>query len=176
MLIWTVTPSGPSGACFSKVPVNFRTGKLLCVCRVYIQDQSFDKFEKSKTKLSVNEAKLSGLWAKNCATIQQVCLRARFRAFPETGPWWEMVRRTGSEFSEKGKNPKLFRLLNFLFPRRVVVSLCSLLLYFDRRFVRRFLVGQRFQCLASVELSLFRLQSVLGKSTQVGLTETVVFF
>ena len=94
-------------------------------------------------KPSANEVKLSGLWARNYATIQQVCLRARFRAFPETGPWAvkQMVRRTGSEFSEKGKNPKLFRLLNFLFPRRVVVSLCSLLLYFDRRFVRRFSVG-----------------------------------
>ena len=121
-------------------------------------------------KLSVNEAKLTGLWARNCASIQQVCLRAQLRAFPETGPWAvkQMVRRTGSEFSEKGKNPKLFRLLNFLFPRIVVVSLCSLLLYFDRRYVRHFLVGQRFQCLTSVELSLFRLQSVLGKSTEVG--------
>ena len=79
-----------------------------------------------------------------------------------------MVRGTGSEFSEKGKNPKLFRLLTFLFPRIVVVSLRSLLLYFDRRYVRHFLVGQRFQCLTSVELSLFRLQSVLGKSTEVG--------
>ena len=99
-----------------------------------------------------------------------VCLRARFRAFPETGSWAvkQMVRRTGSKFSEKGKNPKLFKLLTFLFPRIVVVSLCSLLLYFDRRFVRHFLVGQRFQCLTSVELSLFRLQSVLGKSTEVG--------
>ena len=121
-------------------------------------------------KLSVNEAKLTGLWARNCASIQQVCLQAQLRAFPETGPWAvkQMVRRTGSEFSEKGKNPKLFRLLNFLFPRLVVVSLCSSLLYFDRRFVRHFLVGQRFQCLTSVELSLFRLQSVLGKSTEVG--------
>ena len=119
-------------------------------------------------KLSVNEAKLTGLWARNCASIQQVCLQAQLRAFPETGPVKQMVRRTGSEFSEKGKNPKLFRLLNFLFPRIVVVSLCSLLLYFDRRYVRHFLVGQRFQCLTSVELSLFRLQSVLGKSTEVG--------
>ena len=121
-------------------------------------------------KLSVNEAKLTGLWVRNCASIQQVCLRARFRVFPETGPWAvkQMMRRTGSKFSEKGKNPKLFRLLTFLFPRIVVVSLCSLLLYFDRRFVRHFLVGQRFQCLTSVELSLFRLQSVLGKSTEVG--------
>ena len=75
-------------------------------------------------KLSVNEAKLTGLWARNCASIQQVCLRAQLRAFPETGPVKQMVRRTGSKFSEKGKNPKLFRLLTFLFPRIVVVSLC----------------------------------------------------
>ena len=43
-------------------------------------------------KLSVNEAKLTFLWARNCATIQQVWIslpsgQKSFRAFRETGPW-----------------------------------------------------------------------------------------
>ena len=36
------------------------------------EDQSFNKFENNKMKLSVYEAKLTGLWARNCAIIQQV--------------------------------------------------------------------------------------------------------
>ena len=42
-------------------------------------------------KLSVNEAKLTGLWAVNCASIQQVRILPSgpksFRDFRETGPW-----------------------------------------------------------------------------------------
>ena len=34
-------------------------------------DQSFDNFDNNTMKLSVNEAKVAGLWARNCATIQQ---------------------------------------------------------------------------------------------------------
>ena len=49
-------------------------GKLLCVCRVYIQDQGFNNFENNKMKLSVNEAKLTNLWARNCGTIQKVLI------------------------------------------------------------------------------------------------------
>ena len=43
-------------------------------------------------KLSVNEAKLTGLWAWNCATIQQVWILIfafdpkRFLDFRQTGP------------------------------------------------------------------------------------------
>ena len=35
--------------------------KLFYVCRVCIQDQSFNNFENDTMKLSVNEAKLTGL-------------------------------------------------------------------------------------------------------------------
>ena len=45
-------------------------------------------------KLSINEAKLTGLWARNCTTIQQVLiLKFAFepekfpRVFRETSPW-----------------------------------------------------------------------------------------
>ena len=38
-----------------------RPGKLFCVCRIYIQDQSFNNFDNDTMKLSVNEAKLTGL-------------------------------------------------------------------------------------------------------------------
>ena len=44
-----------------KVPVTFRARKLTYVCRVYIQDQTFNDFENDPMKLSVNEAKLTGL-------------------------------------------------------------------------------------------------------------------
>ena len=47
-------------------------------------------------KLSVNKAKLTGLWARNCATIQQVWIslpsgQKRFRAFRKTGPWCDSI-------------------------------------------------------------------------------------
>ena len=50
-----------SGDCFSKVSVTFRAGKLFFVCCVCIQDESFNYFENNTIKLSVNEAKLTGL-------------------------------------------------------------------------------------------------------------------
>jgi len=56
-------------------------GKLFCVCRVYIQNQSFNNFENDAVKLSVNEAKLT----KNCATIQQILI-LKFAFRPETFP------------------------------------------------------------------------------------------
>ena len=52
-------------------------------------------------KLSVNEAKLTGLWAWNFATIQQVLILKfafgpkRFPAFWETGPRSEVVENQG---------------------------------------------------------------------------------
>ena len=36
-------------------------GKLFCVSRVCIQDQSFNNFENDTMKLSVNETELTGL-------------------------------------------------------------------------------------------------------------------
>ena len=47
---------------------------LFYVCRVGILDQSFNNLEIDTIKLSVNEAKLAGLWATNCVTIQQVLI------------------------------------------------------------------------------------------------------
>ena len=40
----------------------------MCCC-VFIQDQSFNNFENKTMKLLVNEAKLTGLWTRNWATI-----------------------------------------------------------------------------------------------------------
>ena len=45
-------------------------GKPFRVCRVYIQDSK--NFETNTSKLSVKEAKLTGLWTRNCANIKQV--------------------------------------------------------------------------------------------------------
>ena len=49
-------------------------GKLFCVCCVCIQDQSFNNFENNTMDLSVKEEKLTGAWARNCDTIQQVLI------------------------------------------------------------------------------------------------------
>ena len=58
----------------------FGPGKLFCVCCVCIQEQSFNNFENKTMKLSVNEAKLTGLWTRNHATIQLVgILKFAFR-------------------------------------------------------------------------------------------------
>ena len=48
---------------FLKSPDNLLFGpeKLFYVCRFSIQDQSFNNFENDTKKLSVNEAKLTGL-------------------------------------------------------------------------------------------------------------------
>ena len=48
---------------------------VLYVCRICTQDQSFgNNFENGAIKFSVNERKFTGLWAKNCDTIQQVLI------------------------------------------------------------------------------------------------------
>ena len=51
-----------------------RPRRLFYVCRVCIQDLSFSNSENDTMKLSLNEAKLTGLWAKNCTAIQQVLI------------------------------------------------------------------------------------------------------
>ena len=68
---------------FSKVPVTFRARKAVYVCRVCIQDQSFNNFENDTMKLSLNKAKFTGLWAKNCATIRA---RKVYGPFEKRGP------------------------------------------------------------------------------------------
>ena len=71
--------SGPE-SCFVFVAFTFKI-KVLIILKII-----------ERMKLSVNEAKLTGLWARNCATIQQVWIslpsgQKSFRAFRETGPW-----------------------------------------------------------------------------------------
>ena len=82
----------------SNVPVTPRARKAVYVCRVCIQDQSFNNCENDTMKLSVNEAKLTGLCARNCASLCyystgfdfKICLRAR----KATGPFekWAQAR------------------------------------------------------------------------------------
>ena len=62
----------PSWGPFLESADNIPGPKTSYVCRVCIHDQSFNNFENDTIKVSVNEAKLTGLWARNCATIQQV--------------------------------------------------------------------------------------------------------
>ena len=49
------------GARFSKVLVTFRARKVVFVCLVCIQDQGIDDFKNDHMKLSIDEAKLTGL-------------------------------------------------------------------------------------------------------------------
>ena len=75
-------------ASFSKVKSRkvFGPKKLLSVCRLCIQDQSFINFEIHAMKVSVtkksNEAKLTDLGAGNCATIKQILI-SKFAFGPE---------------------------------------------------------------------------------------------
>ena len=48
-----------------------RRRKVFYVC---IQDSSFNNSDNDTMKLSVNEAKLTGLWPRNCATITKVLI------------------------------------------------------------------------------------------------------
>jgi len=60
---------------FLERPANFSgPEKLFYVCRVCNQDQSFNNFENDALKQSVNEAKLTRLWARMFATIQVVLI------------------------------------------------------------------------------------------------------
>ena len=60
----------------------FRLEKLFYVCHVCTQDQSFNNFENDTMKFWVNEANLTGLWARNFAIIRlffnfKICLWTR---------------------------------------------------------------------------------------------------
>ena len=75
------------GTRFSKVPRTFRAWKLFYVCRVCTQDQSFNNQINeididNEIISSVNKAKLTGLWARNCGTIQLVLI-SKFTFGPE---------------------------------------------------------------------------------------------
>ena len=63
----------------------YPAGSGFSEARVCIQNQSFNNSENDTKKLSVNEAKLTGLWEKNCATIhcQLVFLISNFGFGPE---------------------------------------------------------------------------------------------
>ena len=64
----------------------FAAEKRFHVYRVcIIKDQSFNNFENDTMKLSVNEAKLTGLWARNFTTIQ-LLLISKFAFRPEKLP------------------------------------------------------------------------------------------
>ena len=79
--------------------------KLFNVCRVFIQDQSFNNFENDTMKLSVNEAKLTGLWARNCATIQQALIsKFAFRARKVIGTFETRAPRPANIKESLSKN------------------------------------------------------------------------
>ena len=55
---------------FLKVPLTFRARiSVLCLPYICIQLQSFVNFENDTIELSVKEAKLTGLWARDSAII-----------------------------------------------------------------------------------------------------------
>ena len=63
-----------SRARFSRVPFSFQALKAV-LCLLDLQSRSnFNNVESDTMKLSVNEAKLTGFWARNYATIQQVLI------------------------------------------------------------------------------------------------------
>ena len=72
-----------SEACFSKVPITFIfPAWKVVLCLLCTQAQTLNNFENNTMKLSENEAILTGLWARNWATIQQVLI-LKFAFGPE---------------------------------------------------------------------------------------------
>ena len=59
---------------FLESPGNFSGRESYLRCCVFIQDQSFNNFDNHTMKLSLNEAKLTVLWARNWTAIQQVLI------------------------------------------------------------------------------------------------------
>ena len=75
-----------SEACFSKVPITFIFLAWKAVlCLLCIQDQTLNNSENNAMKLSINEAILTNLLARNCAIIQQVLI-LKFAFGPEMFP------------------------------------------------------------------------------------------
>ena len=72
-----------------------------------IQDQGSNNFENDIIKLSVNKAKLIGLWAINCDTIQQVLI-FKFALRPE-----KIFRPFEKRASEPNHRRRLKRLGSF---------------------------------------------------------------
>ena len=70
---------------FLESPGTFSGAEAVLCCSVFIQDESFNNFENNAMKLLLNDAKSTGLWARNCATIEQFLI-LKFALGPETFP------------------------------------------------------------------------------------------
>ena len=62
---------------FLESPGTFSGAEAVLCCSVFIQDESFNNFENNAMKLLLNDAKSTGLWARNCAFDFKICPRAR---------------------------------------------------------------------------------------------------
>ena len=91
------------GACFSKVPVTFRARKAVLGLLCLHSRSKFNNFENNTMKLYVNEAKLTGLWARKCASIQQV-LVLKFVFEPEHEVSESVEKRAPGRHSTTGLN------------------------------------------------------------------------
>ena len=71
----TASPTQRPGTCLTKVPVTFFRARkaAFCLPRLLsrIKFNNLKMLKRNWTKLSVNEAKLTSLWVRNCATIQR---------------------------------------------------------------------------------------------------------
>ena len=94
---WIEAQFGPE-ARFLKAPITFRAQKPVFMFVVFAF--KINNFENDTMKLSVYEAKLIGLWARNYATIQQVLIQnlplyaKSYRVFRETSPWSQLENKT----------------------------------------------------------------------------------
>ena len=70
---------------FLESPGTFSGAEAVLCCSVFIQDESFNNFEKNAMKPLLNDAKSTGLWARNCATIEQFFI-LKFAPGPEKFP------------------------------------------------------------------------------------------
>ena len=105
------TPASSPWACFPKVPVTFQARKAFFVFLVFALKIEVSMILKicNTVQLLVNKAKLTGLWAKNCAAITGFNFKISFgavrnglRAFPN--PWGRDCPLSSSPFSGRNQD------------------------------------------------------------------------
>ena len=125
-ILWQFSefPTVPDPKNFSfQGPETFRARKS-DLCLSCLHYSSFNNSENDTMQLSLNEAKLTGLWARSCATIQQVLVLKiklpsapkSFWAFLESGPRFPTSWAQISKWLPKKTHRSKWSLINKLTP------------------------------------------------------------
>ena len=96
---------------FLERPSDFFSPESCFVCHVCLQYQSFNNFESCTMKLSIKKAKLTGLWAMNCASVQEVLILK----FPFGARTFSVLLSNGSQFFFSLRHDQISYLLTTMF-------------------------------------------------------------